>query len=120
MELRSKWSNDSGTCVSPNNGDDGVSGVAVATVNDISQLVIMLIGLLRLHRKRRGLIGYLYVQVGVLCCAPLLALTMFEIGLGLGVACRRDDRRDSDHGRFWFFVCRLQDKLCLTFLTRSS
>ncbi len=95
MELRSKWSNDSGTCVSPNNG-------------------------VRLHRKRRGLIGYLYVQVGVLCCAPLLALTMFEIGLGLGVACRRDDRRDSDHGRFWFFVCRLQDKLCLTFLTRSS
>jgi hypothetical protein len=37
----------------------------VTAVTDVAQLIIMLIGLLRSRREKRGFLRYLYVQVGV-------------------------------------------------------
>jgi len=109
MKGRSKWSNELRACVITNE-DDGRYNVTVTPATDIAQLIIMLIGLLRTRREKDGLLGHLYVQVsGVVYCVPLLTMTIYEIGLGLGVACRRDDSRDSNRGRFLFLAvaCRI-------------
>jgi hypothetical protein len=93
MKGRFKWSNKSRACVITND-DHGRYNVTVTTATDIAQLIIMLIGLLRTRGERHGLLGHLYAQVSgvVYCvCVPLLTMTMCKIGLGLGVACRRDD-----------------------------
>jgi hypothetical protein len=120
MKGRAKWSNESRACVLTND-DDGRYSVTVTSATDIGQLIIMLIGLLRTGQERNGLLGHLYVQVsGVMYRVPLLTMTIYEIRLGLGVACRRDDSRDSNHGRFLFLGCHLRDKLHLTVLIRSS
>ena len=36
----------------------------MTTVTDVAQLIIMLIGLLRIRREKRGFYRYLYIQVG--------------------------------------------------------
>ena len=101
---RSKWSNESRSCVVTSN-DAGRYNVTATAVTDISQLIIMLIGLLRTHRERNGLLGHLYVQVsGVVYSVPLMSMAICEIGLGLAVACRRRDSRNSNRSRFLFLA----------------
>jgi len=104
MKGRSKWLNGSRTCAISDT-DKGRYNITVTTATDIAQLIIMLIGLWRTCRERHGLIGHLYVQVSVVVfCVPLLTMTICEIGLGLGVACRRDDSRDSIRGRLYSWL----------------
>ena len=101
MKGRAKWSNESRACVVTSN-DAGRYNVTATAVTDISQLIIMLIGLLRTHRERNGFAGHLYVQVsGVVYSVPLLLMTICENVLGLGVACRRDDSRNTNRSRFY-------------------
>lgn len=38
--------------------------IIMTTVTDVAQLIIMLIGLLRIRREKRGFYRYLYIQVG--------------------------------------------------------
>ena len=96
MKIRSKWSNVSRACTTPSSNAEQYNLIALAAT-DIAQLVIMSIGLLRTRRERRGLLRYLYIQVGGLVFfIPLLRMTVLEIGLGLDVACRGDDDRDSN------------------------
>lgn len=109
MKGRAKWSDELRACVIAND-DDGRYSVLVTSVTDIAQLIIMLIGVLRTPRTRNSLLGHLYVQVsGAVYCVPRLTMTIYEIVLGLGVACRRDDSRDSNRGRFLFLAvaCRM-------------
>jgi hypothetical protein len=79
MKLRSKWSNVSRTCTREHTLE-GRYNITVTTVTDITQLIIMLIGLLRSHREKRGLLRYLYIQVGgVVFRVPLLTMTMLKL-----------------------------------------
>ena len=101
---RAKWSNESRACIVTSN-DAGRYNVTATALTDISQLIIMLIGLLRNHRERNGLIGHLYIQVsGVVYSVPLISMAIYEIGLGLGVACRLRDSRNSNRSRFLFLA----------------
>ena len=98
MKMRSKWSNVSKTCVRENS-DQLRYTITVTTVTDVTQLVIMLVGLLRSCKgNQHGLLSYLYIQVGgvVFRVSPLTMAT----GLGLGMARHRDDRGDSICGGF--------------------
>jgi hypothetical protein len=98
MKIHTKWSNVSRACVAQNS-NQGRYSVTVTAATDIAQLVIMLIGLLRTCPEGRGLLRYLYVQAGGLVFFILLmTITVLEIGLGLVVACRGDDNRDSNYG----------------------
>ena len=38
--------------------------IIMTTVTDVAQLIIMLIGLLRIRREKCGFYRYLYIQVG--------------------------------------------------------
>jgi hypothetical protein len=101
MKLRSKWSNVFRTCILENNLQARYS-ITVTTVADITQLIIMLIGLLSSRREKCGLLRYLCLQVGgVEFRVLLLTMTMLtEIGPGLDMACRRDVSGDPMRGRF--------------------
>ena len=63
MKLHAEWSNVSGTCA-PADITQGRYNIIATTMNDLGQLVIMLIGLLRIRRENYGLLRYLYIQVG--------------------------------------------------------
>lgn len=53
--------------------------IIVTTVTDVAQLIIMLIGLLRIRREKRGLYRYLYIQVGEMVLrVPLLTMTYWN------------------------------------------
>ena len=104
---RSKWSTESKSCVITSN-DAGRYNVTATAVTDISQLIIMLIGLVRTPRERNSFVGHLYVQVsGAVYSVPLLSMTIYEIGLGLAVACRRRDSRNPNRSRFLFLAVAL-------------
>ncbi len=104
MKIHTKWSNVYRACV-PQNSNQGRYSVTVTAATDIAQLVIMLIGLLRTRRERRGLLRYLYVQVsGLVFFIPLLTMAVLEIGLGLDVACRGNDIRGSNCGMVRFLA----------------
>ncbi len=104
MKIHTKWSNVYRACV-PQNSNQGRYSVTVTAATDIVQLVIMLIGLLRTRRERRGLLHYLYVQVsGLVLFIPLLTMAVLKIGLGLDVACRGNDIRDSNCGMVRFLA----------------
>lgn len=54
--------------------------IIVTTVIDVAQLIIMLIGLLRIRREKRGFYRYLYIQVGgVEFRVPLWTMIMLKL-----------------------------------------
>ena len=63
MKLHSEWSNVLKHCILEDTYH-GRYNVTVTTVTDVAQLIIMLIGLLRSRREKRGFLHYLYIQVG--------------------------------------------------------
>ena len=67
VKFRSKWSTVTGTCISLNPPHFRViqATVTVSICRDFTQLIIMLVGLLRLRRNRKGIVRYLYIQVGM-------------------------------------------------------
>ena len=66
---------------------------------DVAQLIIMLIGLLRSRREKRGFLRYLYIQVGgVVFCVLLLTMSSAKIKLGLYMARCRDVSGDPIRG----------------------
>ena len=79
MKARAKWSNVARTCISDNTSQIRYN-ITVTAVTDVAQLFIMWIGLLRCRREKRGLLRYLYIQVGgVVFPVPLLAMTMLKL-----------------------------------------
>ena len=103
MKIRGKWSDESNSCALSNT-DAGRYTVIVVTVTDVVQLIIMLVGLMRNRRETSGLLRHLYVQVSGTVYCLVLTMTIYEIGLGLGVACRCNDIRGSIPGRFLFLA----------------
>jgi hypothetical protein len=64
MKARSEWSSIVKECILENTAEIRRNFIVTA-VTDVAQLIIMLIGLLRSRREKRGFLRYLYVQVGV-------------------------------------------------------
>ena len=62
MKLRSEWSNVLKHCTLEDTYY-GRYNITVTAVTDVAQLIIMLIGLLRSRREKRGFLQYLYIQV---------------------------------------------------------
>lgn len=71
----------------------------MTAVTDVAQLILMLVGLLRSRRERRGFLHYLYIQVGVIRYRQYHN-DHAEIGLGLAVASRRDNSGGTIRGEF--------------------
>lgn len=79
MKFRSDWSNASRTCIQENTSEMRYN-IIVTTVIDVAQLIIMLIGLLRIRREKRGFYRYLYIQVGgVEFRVPLWTMIMLKL-----------------------------------------
>ena len=78
--MRSKWSNVSKACALENTSLLRYS-ITVTTVTDVSQLIIMLIGLLRSRQKtQRGLLRYVCIQVGgVVFRVSLMTTNMLKL-----------------------------------------
>ena len=54
--------------------------IIMTTVTDVAQLIIMLIGLLRIRREKRGFYRYLYIQVGgVVFRVPVIDNDLLEL-----------------------------------------
>lgn len=107
--MRAEWSSISRNCAL-GNFTRGRYNIVATTVNDVAQLVIMLIGLLRTRREKHGFLRYLYIQVGGVVFRFLaIDKDHAEIGLGPDMACCRDDSRDPVRGKFWFLgsTCRM-------------
>jgi hypothetical protein len=62
-KAHAQWSDLSRTCIL----DDSSFryNINATTVTDVAQLMIVLIGLLRSRREKRGFLRYLYIQVSV-------------------------------------------------------
>jgi hypothetical protein len=75
MKERSTWSSLASKCILDNFSQTRYN-ITVTAVTDVAQLVIMMAGLLRSRQEKRGLLRYLYIQVGVVSCVPLSTMTM--------------------------------------------
>lgn len=109
MKMRAEWSNTSRNCTLGNT-TSGRYNIVATTVNDVAQLIIMLIGLLRTRREKHGFLRYLYIQVGGVAFRFLaIDHDHAEIGQGPGMACCRDDSRDPVRSKFWSLgsTCRM-------------
>ncbi|KAH9990371.1 hypothetical protein BJV77DRAFT_623046 [Russula vinacea] len=82
--IRCKWSNVSKTCILENSFQ-GRYNIPVTMATDVAQLIIMLIGLLRSRREKRGFLRYLYIQGFIWLVAATLAETPSAVFIELNL-----------------------------------
>jgi hypothetical protein len=78
MKESSTWSSLANKCVLDNFSQTRYN-ITITAVTDVTQLAIIMAGLLRSRQEKHGLLRYLYIQVGVVFYVLLLTMTMLKL-----------------------------------------